>query len=77
MSAKIKRRSLLRAALAGGVALGLGQQAIAAVSGSARGQRPHGQQPVQPEVADSDDRAVLLRYGGEFGGNKVGGRGRF
>ena len=72
MSAEIKRRSLLRAALAGGVALGLGQQAIAVVSGSARGQRP-----VQADVADSDGRAVLLRYGGEFGGNKVGGRGRF
>ncbi|MBS0418366.1 MAG: hypothetical protein JSR66_11680 [Proteobacteria bacterium] len=72
MSVEIKRRNLLRATLAGGLALGLGQQAIAVVSGSARGQ-----QPIQPDVADSDERAVLLRYGGELGGSKVGGRERF
>jgi hypothetical protein len=70
MSAEIKRRSLLRAALAGGVALGLGRQAIAAVSGDSS----LDQQPAQPDVTDSETRAVLLRYAGEFGGCKVGGR---
>ena len=73
MSAEIKRRSLLRAALAGGVTLGLGQQAIAIVS-SGGGDRS--ELPVQPDAAGSDERAILLRYGGELGGNKVGGRGK-
>jgi hypothetical protein len=72
MSAEIRRRSLLRAALAGGVALGLGGQAIATVTSG----RDRSQHPMQPSAADDDTRAVLLRYAGEFGGYKGGGRGR-
>ena len=77
MSVGIRRRSLLSAAVAGGVVLGLGRQAVAAgMSGAQDG----GQNPMQPGAgnftADADARAVLLRYGGELGGNKVGKHGR-
>ena len=76
MSVGIRRRSVLSAALAGGLAWGLGRQAVAGMAGGA----VRNQQSKPPGTgnfaADADAREMLLRYGGELGGNKAGKLGR-
>lgn len=65
MTKKIARRTLLRSALAGGAVLVAGGSAVAATIKS-----PVGETTVPRARNMTPEMQTLLKYAGEFGGNK-------